>query len=185
MNFFILFCSIGNKLLWVHTEDIMGCTGKNNEMNAWSNTTPFKNMGVFPFWNFPQSHPNKLHTVLRRPTNLLRPLLLGVCVCVCVCVLFTVIFFEGFHRILLSVAMDIWSPPSGYGQLCVHMYHLGLSHTVSRLPMWDRPTDPWACFVVLQALTQHCFQGAMLTEKLCGSKQDLLQTTRFINTIKQ
>ena len=63
----------------------MGCTWKNNEMNAWSSTTPFKNTVVFPFWNFPQSHPNKLHTVLRRPTNLFRPLLLDVCVCVCVC----------------------------------------------------------------------------------------------------
>ena len=55
------------------------------------------------------------------------------------------------------------------------------------LPMWDRPTIPTACSAVLPPIqgsrTQHRPQSATLEEKLWGSKEDLLQTIWFVNTI--
>ena len=50
--------------------------------------------------------------------------------------------------------------------------------------MWDRPTNPRLNMFCSSARTQHWPQGSTLAEKLWGSKEDLLQTTQFINAIK-
>jgi len=63
---------------------------------------------------------------------------------------------------------------TGHCRLRVHLYRLGLSHAHSRLPVWDRPLHPP---VYKETRTQHWYQGATLAKKLCGSKEDLIQTT--------
>ena len=67
-----------------------------------------------------------------------------------------------------------------------HLYHLGSSRTINCMPSETGPQTPVLRVLALYktARTQHWPQGPTLAEKLRNFKEDMLQTTKFINTIE-